>query len=68
MVMLRGRVVAVEVKTRVGEDPLIQVTADKERRMIAAARRLHPAPERIDVVTVRLDPGGAYIRWVPRIC
>lgn len=57
-----GSIVAVEVKTRVGADPLIQITAAKERRMRQGAARLRPKPVRIDVVTVRLDSGGALVR------
>jgi Holliday junction resolvase-like predicted endonuclease len=64
LVSFGGRVVAVEVKTRVGEDPLLQLTREKERRMWEAACRLRPRPARIDVVAVRLDRGGATVRWV----
>jgi len=64
LVAIGGRVVAVEVKTRVGEDPLIQLTGEKERRMWEAASRLRPRPSRIDVVAVRLDRRGATVRWV----
>jgi Holliday junction resolvase-like predicted endonuclease len=67
LVSFGGAVVAVEVKTRIGEDPLIQVTAEKERRMWEAASRLRPRPERIDVVAVRFDGSGVTIRWVPGV-
>jgi Holliday junction resolvase-like predicted endonuclease len=67
LVSFRGVVVAVEVKTRVREDPLIQVTAEKERRMWEAASRLRPRPGRIDVVAVRFDGSGVTIRWVPGV-
>lgn len=59
-----GTVVAVEVKTRIGEDPMVQITADKQRRMRQAALLLRPRPLRIDVIAVRLDPSGAEIRRV----
>lgn len=59
-----GRIVAVEVKTRVGEDPLSQLTREKEQSMWEAASRLRPRPARIDVVAVRLDRRGATIRWM----
>lgn len=64
LVALDGSVVAVEVKTRIGEDPLIQMTDSKERRLWEAASRLRPRPHRLDVVTVRIDPSGATIRWL----
>ncbi|WKZ82592.1 MAG: YraN family protein [Acidimicrobiia bacterium] len=64
IVTLEGRLVAVEVKTRVGEDPIVQLTDQKRRRMRQAAARLRPTPERIDLVTVTLGPGGATISWV----
>ncbi len=64
LVDIGGRIVAVEVKTRVGEDPLSQLTRDKERSMWEAASRLRPRPMRIDVIAVRLDRGGATIRWI----
>ncbi len=59
-----GLVAAVEVKTRHGEDPADQVTAAKRRRMVAAAAALDPRPDRIDLVTVRLDDTGATVRWI----
>ena len=64
LVSIGGHVVAVEVKTRVREDPLIQLTGEKERRMWEAASRLSPRPSRIDLVAVRLDRDGATIRWL----
>lgn len=56
--------VAVEVKARVGEEPLIQLTERKAASMRAAAARLRPRPSRIDLVTVRLEPEGALVRWL----
>jgi len=56
--------VAVEVKTRIGEDPRLAMTMEKERRFVAAARALRPRPDRLDVVAVRFDRGGATIRWL----
>jgi Holliday junction resolvase-like predicted endonuclease len=67
LIAVGGRVVAVEVKTRTGEDPLIQLTSEKAGRMWAAAARLRPRPSRIDVVAVRFDRSGVTIRWVPGI-
>jgi Holliday junction resolvase-like predicted endonuclease len=64
LVWVEGRLVAVEVKTRVGEDPLVQLTEEKRRRMRQAANRLDPPPARIDLVTVRVEPAGVTIRWL----
>lgn len=61
------RLVAVEVKTRVGHDPIVQLTAGKRRRMVVAARSLRPRPSRIDAVTVCLSPRGATVRWLKGI-
>lgn len=54
--------VAVEVKTRVGEDPVIGLTEAKRRRLRTAVSRLDPRPHRIDAVTVRFDTSGVTIR------
>ncbi|MBI5156775.1 MAG: YraN family protein [Acidimicrobiia bacterium] len=67
LVVIGGRVVAVEVKSRIGEDPLIQLTSEKERRMREAAAAVRPRPWRIDVVAVRFDRSGITIRWVPGV-
>ena len=56
--------VAVEVKTRIGEEPETHLTVEKRRRMGEAAMRLDPIPDRIDAVTVRLGRDGAAIRWL----
>ncbi len=64
LVALDGRVVAVEVKTRIGDDPMISVTAAKRRRLAATLARLHPRPQRLDVVAVRFEPDGVWVRWV----
>ena len=62
LVRMDGRLVAVEVKTRVGVEPMRHLTDQKRDRMRRAARRA--AADRIDVVTVMLDREGAAIRWV----
>jgi Holliday junction resolvase-like predicted endonuclease len=62
-----GRVVAVEVKTRIGADPLVQMTREKRSRMREAASMARPRPSRIDLVTVMFDSSGATIRWVRAI-
>ena len=59
--------VAVEVKTRIGDDPMLAFTADKERRFAAAAGALRPRPQRRDVVTVRLERDGVWVRWLKGI-
>ena len=64
LVALAGRIVAVEVKTRIGDDPMLSMTAEKERRLGEAVSRLRPRPHRLDVVAVRFDAGGASIRWL----
>lgn len=64
LVWIDGRLVAVEVKTRVGEDPLVQLTDEKRRRMREAANGLEPPPARVDLVTVRVEPAGVTIRWL----
>lgn len=64
LVAFGATVVAVEVKTRIGGDPMLGFTADKERSFAAAARALRHRPHRRDVVTVRLDDAGATIRWL----
>jgi len=65
LVALDGKVVAVEVKSRIGEDPFIQFTSEKGRRMAEAAAGLRVRPSRIDIVTVQFDRSGVTIRWVP---
>ena len=62
LVRVGGRLVAVEVKTRVGAEPMRHVTAVKRDRMRRAARRA--GADRTDVVTVLLGREGATIRWV----
>jgi Holliday junction resolvase-like predicted endonuclease len=57
-------VVAVEVKTRVGVDPLTQMTELKHDRLRRAASLVKPRPSRIDVVAVMIDQSGATVRWV----
>jgi Holliday junction resolvase-like predicted endonuclease len=66
-VWVDGRFVAVEVKTRVGDDPMVQLTSGKRRRMVVAARSLQPRPARIDAVTVCLRHDGATVRWLKGI-
>jgi Holliday junction resolvase-like predicted endonuclease len=64
LMRLDGRVVAVEVKTRIGVDPLTQMTELKRDRLRRAAYQARPRPTRIDVIAVMFDTTGATIRWV----
>ena len=59
------RLVAVEVKTRIGHDPRPAFDSVKAERMAAAAFRLPRRPQRMDLVTVRLDRDGARVHWIP---
>jgi Holliday junction resolvase-like predicted endonuclease len=67
LVRMDSRLVAVEVKTRVGSDPRTAYTALKADRVWAAVGRLTPRPQRVDLVAVTLTPQGADIRWVPGV-
>ena len=57
-----GERAAVEVKTRVGSDPIENFTATKAASVRRAARRL--GIHRVDLVTVRFGEHGADVRWV----
>lgn len=61
------RLVAVEVKTRIGHDPRTAFDPAKAERTAAAARRLRRRPQRMDLVTVRLDRLGARVHWIPGV-
>jgi putative endonuclease len=58
--------VAVEVKTRVGADPVEMFTSAKADRLRRAATALGAA--RCDLVAVRVDRRGAAVRWIPGVC
>ena len=62
LVTLEGKLAAVEVKTRIGIDPISQITRLKRDRMRRAAREA--GASRVDIVTVRFDRAGATLRWV----
>lgn len=64
LMRIDGIVVAAEVKTRYGADPLLQMTEEKERRMLDAAGRVRPRPARIDVLSVEFGTSGATVRWI----
>jgi putative endonuclease len=66
LVMLDGRRrVAVEVRSRWGEDPLVAFDDSKLERVRRAAHAASPRCSRIDLVTVRIRPEGVDIRWLP---
>lgn len=62
VVMDAGVRVAVEVKTRIGVDPIVEITPEKRRRLAVAVAGLRPRPRRIDAILIRLDRDGATIR------
>ena len=61
-------VVAVEVKTRLGEDPAEEFTPAKAARFRRAGEGLRPAPARYDLVTVCAGREGVGVRWLPGVC
>jgi putative endonuclease len=63
-----SQLVAVEVKTRVGCDPLEQFTEEKAARLRRAGWQLRPSPSRFDLVAVRIGESGVDLRWIPGIC
>jgi len=67
-VTLGESLVAVEVKTRVGADPVEEFTDLKADRVRRSGGRLARRPQRYDLVTVRVTPAGAEVRWLPGVC
>ncbi len=67
LVRWRSTLVAVEVKTRVGNEPRESFTAAKADAVWAAVGRLIPRPQRVDLVAIRLGAAGADIRWIPGV-
>ena len=68
LVMMGGSLVAVEVKTRVGADPVEGFTELKAESVRRSGGRLTRRPQRYDLVTVRLFDDGAEVRWLPGVC
>ncbi len=68
LVEMGGSLVVVEVKTRVGIDPIEEMTDLKAERLRRSGGRLARRPDRYDLVTVRLTARGADLRWLPGIC
>ncbi|MBN2112934.1 MAG: YraN family protein [Acidimicrobiia bacterium] len=63
-----SRLVAVEVKTRLGGEPVEEFTAAKAARLRRAGRGLRPSPHRYDLVTVCARRDGVEVRWLPGVC
>lgn len=65
LVVLDGRQrVAVEVRSRWGEDPLVAFDDSKLERVRRSAHATRPRCTRIDLVTVTFGPEGVDIRWL----
>ena len=60
--------VAVEVKTRLNDDPIDEFTAQKALRFRRAGQGLRPRPVRYDLVTVCARGNGVEVRWLPGVC
>ncbi|NNC93017.1 MAG: hypothetical protein HKN80_11065 [Acidimicrobiia bacterium] len=67
LLRMQSRLVAVEVKTRVGSDPRPSYTVDKADHVWETVRRLQPRPSRVDLVAIALTADGATIRWLPGV-
>jgi Holliday junction resolvase-like predicted endonuclease len=61
-----GRLVAVEVKTRVDADPIEQFTGEQADRLRRAATAA--GASRCDLVTVLVGSGGIEVRWILGVC
>jgi Holliday junction resolvase-like predicted endonuclease len=66
LVRIGARLVAVEVKSRLGSDPVWEFTAAKAERLRRAAGALQAA--RCDLIAVRFDGEGVGIRWMQGVC
>jgi len=64
LVRFGSLLVAVEVKTRVGDDPAEELTTVKAARLRRAGARLTPRPRRYDLVTVCAAGEGVTVRWL----
>jgi Holliday junction resolvase-like predicted endonuclease len=59
--------VAVEVRTRTGgDDPVDAIDPAKRARVARLARQA--GATRVDVIGIRVGPGGFDIHWVPGAC
>jgi Holliday junction resolvase-like predicted endonuclease len=68
LVRFGSLLVAVEVKTRAGADPVEGFTPRKAARLRRAGNRLDPPPRRYDLITVETGEAGVGIRWIPGVC
>ena len=59
---------AVEVKTRIGADPVEELTDLKAEAVLRSGRRMARPPQRYDLVAVRLTSSGVEVRWLPAVC
>jgi Holliday junction resolvase-like predicted endonuclease len=60
--------VAVEVKTRLGGEPVEEFTPAKAARLRRAGAGLQPPPGRYDLVAVAARRSGVEVRWLPGVC
>ena len=67
LVRLDATLIAVEVKTRAVGDARSAYSGEKARNVAETARRLRPAPNRLDLITVAVGPEGVDIRWIPGV-
>lgn len=67
LVRLDGTLVAVEVKTRAAGDARSAYSGEKARNVAETARRLRPAPSRLDLIAVAVGSAGVDIRWIPGV-
>lgn len=63
--LIGRRRVAVEVRSRWGEDPLASFDDSKLDRVWRSARSAQPSCTRVDLITVRFDREGVELRWLP---
>ena len=62
-----GQLVALEVRTRIGTDPIDAFDWSKIDRVRRTAAHLQPPCSRIDLITIELTDSGANIRWLPDV-
>lgn len=62
-----GRLAAVEVRSRVAEDPIESFDWSKIDRVRRTAANLTPPCHRIDLITVEFTAECANVRWMPDV-
>ncbi|MDH4309313.1 MAG: YraN family protein [Acidimicrobiia bacterium] len=65
LAVIDGVRVAVEVRSRRGEDPLEAFDDRKLDRVRRSAARVNPPCRRVDLITVAFGEEGVEIRWLP---